>query len=95
MVTETDNKVLGNSERSIKAIISLILGILSLILSIIPIGFVLGIIGLIYGFLGLRKIKRTEQKGRDIAIAGVACSLIGIVLPFIFFILYLRLTSVN
>ncbi len=64
METVTDNKVLGNSERSIKAIISLILGILSLILSIIPIGFVLGIIDLIYGFLGLMKNHSNGSKRR-------------------------------
>ncbi|MGO4889237.1 DUF4190 domain-containing protein [Anaerobacillus sp. MEB173] len=66
------------------ALASLILGIISIITTILTIpGFTLGIIGLIFGIFGLREIKHERQTGRKMAIAGVVCNIIGIVLPLL------------
>jgi len=92
MHTVTNHENFGHSEKSTKAIISLILGILSLVLLVMSIiGMILGVIGLIYGVLGLSEIKRTKQQGRGMAIAGVICSLIGIALPIVLVILFFSL----
>lgn len=67
-----------------KAVASLILGILSIVTIIfVGLGIILGIIGLILGIIGLREIKRFKQEGRKMAITGIICSSLGIILPII------------
>ncbi|KAB2951511.1 DUF4190 domain-containing protein [Heliorestis acidaminivorans] len=67
-----------------KAIASLVLGIFSILSAIlVSIGLILGVVGLILGILGLQEIKRLEQKGKNIAIAGIVCSSIGALLPIL------------
>lgn len=72
-----------------KAIPSLILGILSILsLIIIPfLGILLGITGLTLGIIGLKEIKHFNQEGKKIAVSGVICSSLGILLPILFAIL--------
>jgi hypothetical protein len=71
-----------------KAIVALVLGILS-VLSIIFIGLgiIFGIIGLTLGIIGLTEIKRFNQEGRKIAVTGIVCSSLGIVLPIILMVI--------
>lgn len=67
-----------------KAIAALILGILSIVTLIFTgVGIILGVIGLILGILGLKEIDRFKQEGRKMAVAGIVCSVIGILLPII------------
>ncbi|ENH97001.1 hypothetical protein J416_07987 [Gracilibacillus halophilus YIM-C55.5] len=86
----SQNVASNNSETNGKSIASLILGILSIIFIIIPlIGLILGIVGFILGIVGLSNIKRFEQNGRNLAISGVICSGIGIILPIVSIIIAL------
>ncbi|KHF38205.1 DUF4190 domain-containing protein [Halalkalibacter okhensis] len=73
-----------------KAIISLILGSVSLILtSLTLLGLILAIVGFIIGFLSLREIHKTGQKGRGVAIAGLTCNTLAIVIPLMIIIVHL------
>ncbi|BCB04201.1 DUF4190 domain-containing protein [Bacillus sp. KH172YL63] len=71
-----------------KATAAMILGILSIVSIIIPIAsLILGVTGLILGILGRKEIKRFQQEGRKMALAGIICSVIGILLPIILTVL--------
>ena len=74
------NKSRGNT--------SLVFGILSIITSFVSVGFLFGIIGLIVGFIDLIKIKKSKQIGKRKIMAGIICSLLGIVISVIFSVNY-------
>lgn len=67
------------------AVVAIILGVLSIIL--FPLGWLLGIIGLIYGKRSLREIQQTGENGKNLAVAGKICSIVGIVLGLVFILL--------
>ena len=74
----------NRSKMNGKAITSLVFGILSIIFMIISLlGITFAIIGLVFGFIGLNEIKRFKQEGRKMALAGVICSSIGVLLPIL------------
>lgn len=65
-----------------KATASLVLGILSIVFLIIPLlGIILGVVGIVLGIIGLQEAKRLEQRGKKIAVSGIICSSLGILLP--------------
>ncbi|SDH90214.1 protein of unknown function [Alteribacillus persepolensis] len=68
-----------------KAITSLVLGIVSLVMVFlfVVISPILSIVGLVFGIIALKEIKRTEQNGRGLAIAGNICSVVGLILSVI------------
>lgn len=68
-----------------KSVISLTLGILSIVIPII--GLVLGVIGLVISRIGIKEIKKTNENGRGLAISGFICSIVGIVIHFIWIFL--------
>ncbi|MCF8012040.1 MAG: DUF4190 domain-containing protein [Clostridiales bacterium] len=79
----SENKVLNS-----KAIAALILGILSIVTLIFAgLGVILGVIGLILGIIGLKEIKHFNQEGRKMAVAGIICSSLGILLPIFLIII--------
>ncbi|MEI3613857.1 DUF4190 domain-containing protein [Pseudogracilibacillus sp. SO30301A] len=60
------------------AIIALVLGILSLV---IPwLGLILGIIGIVFYVKAKKALNVSQEKGSGIALAGLICSIIGILL---------------
>lgn len=61
-----------------KSIASLVLGILAVIIPYI--GFILGIIAIVLSSLSLKEIKRTNEQGKGLSIAGLVCGIIGTVL---------------
>ncbi|WP_018750964.1 DUF4190 domain-containing protein [Paenibacillus sanguinis] len=61
-----------------KSIASLVLGILSVIIPYF--GFILGIIAIVLSSLSFREIKRTNEQGKGLGIAGLVCGIIGTVL---------------
>ena len=77
MTNETNN--VGTN---VKAIISFILGLTTIFWMIVfpIIGVFLGIAGLILGILALKDIKRTNQSGKWLAIVGIVCGVLGIVM---------------
>ncbi|MFI8575324.1 DUF4190 domain-containing protein [Rossellomorea aquimaris] len=78
-----------------KAVAAFILGVLSIIIVIIPlIGAVLGIVGVILGMIGLKELKRENQEGRNLAIAGVILSMTGILFSICWVVIsYMTFTS--
>lgn len=61
-----------------KSIASLVLGILSIM---IPYGgFLLGILAIIFSSLSFKDIKRTNEQGKGLAVAGLVCGIVGTVL---------------
>ncbi|QJD86108.1 DUF4190 domain-containing protein [Cohnella herbarum] len=58
-----------------KSIAALVLGILAIVLPYI--GFIVGIIAIIFASLSLKEIKRTQEQGRGLAIAGLVCGIVG------------------
>ena len=74
----------NRSKTNVKAFTSLVFGILSIVFMIISLlGITFAIIGLVFGFIGLNEIKRFKQEGRKMALAGVICSSIGVLLPIL------------
>lgn len=66
-----------NGQINTNAIVSLTMGILSLLF--FPfIGWIFGIIGLVYSNKSLREIDSTKEKGKNLAVAGKVCSIVGI-----------------
>nr|WP_246569689.1 DUF4190 domain-containing protein [Lentibacillus saliphilus] len=67
-----------------KATTSLILGILSIVLILLPfVGLILGAAGLILGIMGLQEINRSQEGSKKIAVSGIVCSSLGILLSII------------
>jgi hypothetical protein len=58
--------------------------ICSLVVGWIP--YVGGLLGLIFGIIGLRQCNRTGDRGRGLAIAGIAIGAVGIVLWTLIFV---------
>lgn len=83
-----------NAQINSHSIVSLTLGILSIFIPFI--GFILGIIGIIMSRKATKEMDKTNQTGRGLAISGLICSLVGIVmqifivLGFIAFFLFVR-----
>ncbi|MCM3440211.1 DUF4190 domain-containing protein [Metabacillus halosaccharovorans] len=50
-------------------------------------GIILGVIGLILGIIGFNEIKRFGQEGRKMAITGIICSCIGILITIVFVVI--------
>ncbi|WP_226666233.1 DUF4190 domain-containing protein [Metabacillus litoralis] len=64
-----------------KAIATLILGILSILaIAFSGLGLLLGVTGLILGIIGLNEIKRFGHEGRKMAIVGIVCSCLSILI---------------
>ncbi|MEF2248341.1 MULTISPECIES: DUF4190 domain-containing protein [unclassified Paenibacillus] len=61
-----------------KAIVALVLGILSIMIPYI--GFFIGIVAIIYASLSMKEIKRTNDQGKGLAVAGLVTGIIGTVL---------------
>lgn len=61
-----------------KSIAALVLGILAVITPYL--GFLLGIIAIIFASISLKEIKRKNEQGRGLAIAGLVCGIVGTVL---------------
>lgn len=66
------------NETNSKSIISLTLGILSIIVPFI--GLVLGIIGVVFSRIATKEIAKRNENGRGLAISGLICSIVGIVI---------------
>lgn len=77
-----DDYMEENGQINTNAVVSLTMGILSLLF--FPfIGWILGIIGLVYSNRSLREIEDTQEKGKNLAVAGKVCSIGGIVLSLV------------
>ncbi|WP_096154092.1 MULTISPECIES: DUF4190 domain-containing protein [Bacillus] len=76
-------------ETNIHAILSLIFGIMSLLgmMFTLIFGIVFALPGFILGIIGIKKTSTTNQPGRSLALAGLICSFLGLVLPLIIFII--------
>jgi len=71
-----------NGQFNTNAVISLTMGILSVMF--FPfIGWILGLVGLVYGNRSLRQIEDTNEKGKNLAVVGKTCSIVGISLGLI------------
>lgn len=84
------------TEINSKSIVSLILGILSIMIPLA--GLIIGIFGLVISRNATREIVKTNESGKNLAFAGLTCSIVGIGLQAImilFFILSYFLFSVN
>lgn len=66
------------TETNSNSIISLTLGILSIIVPFI--GLVLGIIGVVLSRKATKEIAKRNESGRGLAISGLICSIVGIVI---------------
>ena len=68
-----------NGQVNTNAVISLTMGVLS-VLFFPFIGWILGLVGLVYGNRSLRQIEDTKEKGKNLAVVGKVCSIVGIAL---------------
>ncbi|UMZ72781.1 DUF4190 domain-containing protein [Natranaerofaba carboxydovora] len=70
---------------NVNSVISLTLGVLSII--IFPfIGWILGLAGLIYSRRSFKEIGETGEHGKNLATAGRICSIVGVLVSFLFLI---------
>lgn len=58
-----------------KAIASLVLGISSIVIPYI--GFILGIVAIVFSTLAFKEIKKTNEQGKGLTVAGLVCGIIG------------------
>ncbi|WP_239618107.1 DUF4190 domain-containing protein [Cohnella mopanensis] len=58
-----------------KSIAALVLGILSIVLPYV--GFLIGIVAIIFASISFKEIKRNQEQGRGMAIAGLVCGIVG------------------
>ncbi|MGG6310702.1 DUF4190 domain-containing protein [Paenibacillus macerans] len=58
-----------------KSIASLVLGILSIVIPYV--GFILGIVAIVFSSLSFKEIKRTNEQGKGLSVAGLVCGIIG------------------
>jgi amino acid transporter len=69
------------------AIAGMVLGIIGIVISFTPclwmVGIVPVLVGLILSFIALRRVKAGKASGRGMAMGGLICSIIGIVVWFI------------
>lgn len=71
-----------NGQVNRNAVISLTMGIMS-VLFFPFIGWILGLVSLVYGNRGFRQIDETNEKGKNLAVVGKVCSIVGITLGLI------------
>ncbi|MGZ7441937.1 DUF4190 domain-containing protein [Paenibacillus sp. TH7-28] len=58
-----------------KSIASLVLGILSIVIPYI--GFILGIVAIVFSTLAFKELKKTNEQGKGLTVAGLVCGIIG------------------
>ena len=76
------------------AVASMVLGIVSLVL--VYIGIVTGILGLVFGAVGTKhRQPRGPHSGRSMAIAGIVCSIVALVLWTTVAIIAIIVTAVS
>lgn len=63
------------------SIISLTLGILSILIPFI--GLILGIAGIVVSRKATKEIAKTNEDGRGLAISGLICSIVGIIIQIL------------
>lgn len=72
------------------AVASLVLGVVGLVFAFIPIVGVIAwpcvILGIIFGGIGMSKANETPGSPKGMAVAGLTCSLVGLVICFIWLI---------
>ncbi|MFD1175188.1 DUF4190 domain-containing protein [Paenibacillus puldeungensis] len=61
-----------------KSIASLVLGILSIMLPYI--GFILGIVAIVFSTISFKELKKSNDQGKGMSIAGLVCGIVGTVL---------------
>ncbi|WP_368505115.1 DUF4190 domain-containing protein [Alkalihalophilus sp. As8PL] len=82
----------GYEERVLntKAVISLVLGCVSLLLILLTlIGLVIAIIGFFVSYVSLKEIHKTNQQGYGLAVAGLTCNTLAIIIPLLMLIVSL------
>ncbi|RUT35990.1 DUF4190 domain-containing protein [Paenibacillus zeisoli] len=70
-----------------KSIVSVVLGICSLLVPYL--GSVLGIVAIICAILSFKEIRRGEEKGRTLSVAGLVCGIVGTVFYAIQILLFI------
>jgi hypothetical protein len=58
-----------------KSIAAMVLGILSIVIPYL--GIIIGIIAIVFASISLKGIKRNQEQGRGMAIAGLVCGIVG------------------
>ncbi len=71
-----------NGQVNRNEIISLTMGILSVLFFPLT-GLILGFVGLTYSHRSFREIEETKEKGKNLAVVGHACSIVGIAMGLI------------
>ena len=65
------------SQTNTSSVISLTVGILSLLLPFV--GSLLSIIGILFSIKAVKEINKTNENGMGLAIAGLICSILGVI----------------
>ena len=76
------------------AVAALVLGILSLVMFFtIWLPFLLGVLAIVFGALGITRANRIGGKQKGLAIAGLVCGAVGMVLAILFIVLIVNVAS--
>ena len=76
------------------AVAALVLGILSLVLFFtIWIPFLLGVLAIVFGALGISRANKIGGKQKGLAIAGLVCGAVGMVIAVLFIVLIVNVTN--
>ncbi|WP_444684417.1 DUF4190 domain-containing protein [Alkalicoccus luteus] len=73
---------LEEQQTNSRALMALIFGILSIVLFLLPIGgIIFALLGIVLGFIGRRETRANLEKGSGLALAGIICGIIGLLIP--------------
>jgi hypothetical protein len=76
------------------AVAALVVGIVSLVLFFIPgFAFLLGIVAIVLGALGIARANKMAGKQRGVAIAGLVCGAVGIIVNVLFIVLIVNVAN--
>jgi len=82
------------SESNGFAVAALVLGILSLVMFFtIWLPFLLGVLAIVFGSLGISRANKIGGKQKGLAIAGLVCGAVGMVIAILFIVLIVNVAS--
>lgn len=76
-----------NNQTNSTSILSLTLGILSFLIPFI--GLVVGILGIVFSKKATKEIMKSNEAGKGLAISGLICSLVGIIIQLFIILAFL------
>lgn len=71
------------------AVAGLVMGIIALVLCWVPfLNWIMSLLGIIFGALGMSKANRIGGRGKGMAVAGLICAILGVVVSILLILFF-------